>query len=75
MGGIQSEAALIADLPFSQFNNNYDNFSTKGSVLNLELIITVSVSGANYVVRMLLIYAAGLGLVFTEINYLDFGGK
>ena len=40
MGGIQSEAALIADLPFSQFNNNYDNFSTKGSVLNLELIIT-----------------------------------
>ena len=48
---------------------------TKGSVLNLELIITVSVSGANYVVRMLLIYAAGLGLVFTEINYLDFGGK
>ena len=48
---------------------------TKGSVLNLELIITVSVSGANYVVRMLLIYAAGLGLVLTEINYLDFGGK
>lgn len=48
---------------------------TKGSVLNLELIITVSVSGANYVVRMLLIDAAGLGLVFTEINYLDFGGK
>ena len=48
---------------------------TKGSVLNLELIITVSVSGANYVVRMLLIYAAGLGLMLTEINYLDFGGK
>ena len=48
---------------------------TKGSVLNLELIITVSVSGANYVVRMLLIYAAGIGLMLTEINYLDFGGK
>ena len=29
MGGIQSEAALIGDLPFSQFNNNYDNFSYK----------------------------------------------
>ena len=50
-------------------------FLTKGSVLNLELIITVSVSGANYVVRMLLIYAAGIGLMLTEINYLDFGGK
>ena len=48
---------------------------TKGSVLNLELIITVSVSGENYVVRMLLIYAAGLGLMLTAINYLDFGGK